>query len=215
MVIGSLFWERERWACNIVNFGAALDVATPIRYGRSSESRGFAYSTIVSPGSPVGNAKVVPFHRAASTFADVTAAASELASAERLPRSTLSSNWGCIGLLAASATTTTFVQQWREHMRARATRVRAGYLELPPIDEDAVLEPELWPANLEVFDLLLVTVTTPTPPLPTAERIVDAMGASDPNSRGLRYFRENVRHGITTFQDADITAALRASGVAI
>ena len=37
---------------------------------------------------------------------------------------------------------------------------------------------------------------------------VDAMGASDPASSGLRYFRENVRHGITTFQDADITAAL-------
>lgn len=82
LIIGSLFWERERWSQKVVDFDAAIDVPVPIRYGRVSESRGFAYTMIVSLGSPTGNAKVVPFHRAASTLSDVIDAASEVALAE-------------------------------------------------------------------------------------------------------------------------------------
>lgn len=99
-------------------------------------------------------------------------------------------------------------------MRARATRVRDGYSEPPPIDPDAVLTPAILTA-VEGFDLLLATVTTPTPPYPTVETVIDAMGVGDPSSKGLRYFRENVRHGIATFQDTDIATALCARGVAI
>ncbi|MGE3768196.1 MAG: hypothetical protein AB7L94_38450 [Kofleriaceae bacterium] len=215
LVIGSLFWERERWSRGVVSFNTARDVAAPIRYGRRSESRGLAYTMILSPGSPNGNAKVVPFQKAASTFAHVIDAASELASAEGLSRSLLSSSWGCIGLMAVNESSATIVQAWREHMAARATRVRACYSESPPIDVDGVLALDFAPASLDEFDLLLTTVTAPTPPMPTADQVVDAMNSSDATSNGLRYFRENVRHGITTFQDADITSRLRARNVEI
>lgn len=213
LVIGSLFWERERWSQDIVDFAAAIDVAAPIRYGRISQLRDRAYTMIVSPGTPPGNGKVVPFLRPAMTASDVFDAAEQLAAAERLPRTSLSSSWGCIGMLTMTSTGEVFAEEWRQRMRGRATQVRAGYANTtPPIDEDGVVAAELCPAGVDGFDLLFVTVTTPTPPLPSAQQVVVAMNADDARSKGLRYFRENTRHGITTFQDAEIAAELQARG---
>lgn len=189
-------------------FDSARTVPAPIRYGRISQSRDNAFTMVLSLAAPLGAAKLVPISSRASTFDDVVAFATAVASAERLP-SSLSANWGCIGLLSEDDT---LRSQWQEVTRGRMTSVAASFKsELPPIDDAGLLSPSVCTLGDE-FDVILAAVTCPTATPPSAANIVGAMGDPPKGNLGHVYFRENRLHGITTFQDAQILEALRARG---
>jgi hypothetical protein len=74
-----------------------------------------------------------------------------------------------------------------------------------------------WPSSVAdgahlTLDVLLATATHPTlagepPSYPSARTIADAWRTD--REGNVEYFRENQRHGVTTFQDEDIRVRLK------
>jgi hypothetical protein len=212
LLIGSLFWERQRWPSDDLDFDAARTVPAPIRYGRVSQKRDNGYTMVLSPRARAGSAKLVPFRQRAAGIDDLLQLAHGMAHAEGL-RDQLSVRWGCVGLLERSEGSA-IVRGWRARMKGRTGHIAAAFgEEEPALDRDGVIPTALWPGEgAEDLDVVLVAVTCPTPPAPTPEDIADAMGVPPAGTKGFTYFVQNRSHGITTFQDEQILAALESRG---
>lgn len=230
LIIGSLLWDdeepRPEWRQKRL---MALDnrrrVRAPIRYGRLSRSRGCTYTMVFSkkldmPGRR-GWAFVVPCKARVNSVDDLVTEAQHLWRAEGGEKGRISARWGCVALLENPQHPIPDVRAgWTKHVQQepayRALNSAAG--EAPVVDDGGILTIS-WPktdgdSDLEGFDALLATATDPTlvrGDYPAAQEIAAAWNAHDGDDyeRYVRYFRENRRSEIETFQDGDIEKALQ------
>lgn len=211
MTIGSLFWERNRWPADALDFDAAAPIAMPIRYGRQSARRDDGYTMVVSRTSPVGTARIVPFRRRAADFDEILQFARTVGEAEGFQRE-LFTPWGCVAILTAPDHDV--LPRWRRELADAATSIISAYRsDDAPCDREAVMHASLWSPELaERLDVVFVTVTKPVVVAPSTDEIVAAMGSPPGGNLAYQYFRGNVKAGIATFQDREIEAALRARG---
>jgi hypothetical protein len=233
LIAGSLYWSdkphRVRWRRDHVKPGSEVSVAVPIRYGRLSSTG--SYTMVFAPGSPLGKAKILECIRAVKTFDHLVAEAQALWLAEsphgspRRARETLSSDWGCVALLANPSSTLPagLLDAWAARVAkerhdgttARSYNHSKYFVKgASAITDRGTLE-IAWPVRSDTgeaissIDLLLATATKPTPvqctgDYPTAERIAAAWIATQND----QYFRENRINGFYTFQDEEIAKHL-------
>jgi hypothetical protein len=221
LIIGSLFWERNRWKKNALCFDDARQAPFPIRYGRESQSRDKAYTMVLcsstmpppSMATPLGMAQIVPFQRKVHRFKDVLHLAHLVAEAEKNGAdSKLSWSWGCVGLLEPPGRAT-FEAKWRKKMSATADKIVKAYRRgEAPLNNDAIINADLWTnVGTQGIDLLLCAVTKPKPKQsdpPSPLDIAVAMG-TPPGNKGYEYFVRNSSNGIVTYQDTEIVKQLK------
>lgn len=223
LIIGSLYWDdakrrpalrRER-----LDFERKEQVRVPIRYGRLSSTRGKTYTMVISSGlaeENFGTAIAVP-----CTSADLFTEAEQLWAAEQNathePDGTIATRWGCVGLLEHPRGP--LDREERERWTKRVQREPCyGNLphardERPAVSESGFLSidwPETVNGSLLEWDVLLAAVTCPTlvnGEYPSPSVIARAWQTSEGRSE-VKYFRENRKNGIRTFQDGEIEAML-------
>lgn len=225
LIIGSLLWDKDRkqWRDEQLDCDQSELVSAPIRYGRlSGKRRGHTHTMVFSRSAPAGHARVVRCSHVISSADDLITEALHLWEAEELSRNTgrIAASWGCVAL---------FCNPERgipeDLLKAWAQRVRRehGYGNVSQLADEGTLLSKGgmlqidWPhcvaGGVPVdLDLLLVTANDPTltgNPLsyPTVGTIVDAWNRAAPEH--AEYFWKNIDNGITTFQDGEISAALR------
>ena len=226
LIIGSLLWEKDRqqWRDERLERNQSELVSAPIRYGRlSGKRRGHTYTMVFSRSAPAGHARVARCSHVISSADDLITEALHLWEAEELSRNTgrIAASWGCVALLCNPKRRIP-----EDLLRAWAQRFQSGHGygnvsqladEGPLLSKDGMLQID-WPrcvaGGVPVdLDLLLVTANDPTltgTPMayPTVGTIADAWNRADPEH--AEYFWKNADHGITTFQDDEIRAGLRA-----
>jgi hypothetical protein len=191
---------------------------------------------VFAPGCTPGRAIVANCQRDVGSVDDLRAEAKELWLAERPAGSKLqrnrehSADWGCVALLANPATDglAGILKAWAA--RISQEKDAAGHPTYDPAlysvaGVSSVTATGLlnipWPtcaetaAPLKQCDLLLATATRPTPDeetgqFPDALSIAAAWNAAGAKAGNAEYFKMNRQHGIRTFQDEEIQAALTA-----
>jgi hypothetical protein len=225
LIIGSLYWEddRQAWRDDRLRIENSFEVSAPIRYGRISETRGNTYTMVFARGCAPGQAKAVPCQQEIGAAHDLATEAEHLWAAERREplNGRISANWGCVVLLAnpRRAIPTELLNGWA----ARVRRARPyGNIRQAPGEGELVNERGMlqiaWPTSTAdnrplALDFLLATATQPNlardPPWYPTQQMIAARWRADTAGHG-RYFRNNVRNGIRTFEDDAIALALDA-----
>ena len=223
LIIGSLYWEpsRESWRRERLRMNEVFPVCAPIRYGRQSEKRGNTYTMVFSRGCEPGAAIVVRCKADVEAAADLITEAEHLWTAERneAPNGRISANWGRVTLLMRPGADIPKVI-----LDAWAARVAAerGYRDVPQaagegslVSRQGILQ-ITWPVQVDSgkdvpVDLLIATATEPSltgqpPQYPEPERIAEAW--RNDKADNVRYFRNNRKGGICTFQDEAINRLL-------
>jgi hypothetical protein len=225
LIIGSLYWEddRQEWRDTRLRMRDAVDVRAPIRYGRISKGRGNTYTMVFSRDCAPGQAKAVPCQAGVQTAEDLVLEAEYLWAAERRAsrNGRISTDWGCVTLLPNpdSNIPADILNCWaaRVHCAKDYGNVRQTPGEGVLVDGRGMLQipwPTLVADNSPVaLDLLLATATQPDltgdpQQYPTPQAIADKWRNDTENN--VRYFRNNVRDGIHTFEDDAIAAVLDA-----
>jgi hypothetical protein len=234
LMIGSLYWNmepyRQEWRKNYLHMDQVAPIKVPIRYGRKSGTG--SYTMVFAPECPMGKAKVVRCRNDVSSTDDIVLTARELWIAERpaglkpTPGEAHSASWGCVALLVNPTTKVpqNILEEWAERVSAeRSARTKASNYDVVPysvkqksaIDARGLLQIP-WPNRadndepLASFDLLLATVTRPTPDSRTGDFANVAAIAEAWNEVGnATYFRSNRENDFHTFQDSEIEALLR------
>ena len=216
LIIGSLYWDpgRDEWRKRRLCMRHACDVRAPIRYGRMSESRGNTYTMVFSRSCPPGQAKAVPCSKEIETPNDLSEEAEHLWAAERLtnPDGRISAGWGCVTMLLNPERNIprNISEGWAR--RVALARPYGNILQTDAEDElvskQGLMRIE-WPRLVRdesplPLDILLATATQPmltgAPGVyPTAEIIANAW--RNDRADNVRYFRNNMRDGIQTFED--------------
>ena len=227
LIIGSLYWDnsiREKWRRERLDLERQLCVRAPVRYGRQSKRRGFSYTMVLSASlreADFGIAIVVPF-KSRNLFEE----AKSLWEAEGGSSGNVSASWGCVGLLINPDTG--LPPERRERWSARWSKFvdgRPGYGRLahaggePGAVDSAGFLAIRWPRLVDdsplMLDALVATATDPTlvqgTRYPSASEVAKAWDT--PKGReSIRYFRDNRKNGIETFQDECIEEHLRRLG---
>ena len=225
LIIGSLLWDSEKerpaWRNARLNIAGAQTVTAPIRYGRLSGTRGNSYTMVFSRLAPTGHAKLVPCAHTISTIDELIAEAEFLWKAEHPDAAAhrIASTWGCVAVVRNPdrSIPEDLLRGWGEHVArepdyGRISQTRdEGIL----VSRDGLLRID-WPRLAQSgatadFDLLLVTandprITASSPNYPAVQVIAEAWNRAGEH---VAYFWKNTDHGITTFQDEEIRAALR------
>jgi hypothetical protein len=209
LFIGPLFWDeigvRRRWRDERLDMDRAERVHAPVIYSRSRRD-GRCVMTLARRDSRDvgGTARAAPFRRPL----DLEAEARALWGAEcGEDGPVVGAAWGTVGALCRRT------GPWRRHW---VDLVRAGRVALPrdldatPLGEDGLLDME-WPGRVgggaTDWDVILVALTVPAVPAPTAEEIGVALMEDD----GARdCFYRNRLCGITTVRDDAIIREMRA-----
>lgn len=222
LIIGSLLWDmtdpiRRQWQEQNLNVQDKTAVLLPIRYGRFSEKRKtytmvFSDNAIASPGTGYA----VPFNHDISTLDQVNAQVRRLLEAENSPNEPgpfydLSF---CVAALLINpkhqATRHPLISAlmpfWRNAL-SPTFRPSAYHVpdEPPIINANAILQ-FAWPENLNAFDFVIATAIKPRPRDPEYPSPTEIAKHVTTNAKD--YFTNNRKAGITTFQDADITAVI-------
>ncbi len=225
LVISSLYWEpdRQQWRDTRLRMEQAVDVSAPIRYGRISEGRGNTYTMVFSRRCAAGQAKAVPCQDSVRTPGDLVTEAEHLwAAEERTHRNgRIGKKWGCVTLLPNPQRNipVEFRNAWAARIRTERHYGNIGQAqgEGELVNKSGILQ-IAWPAlvadNTPVpLDLLLATATQPDlTGQPRTYAAPETIAAAWRNDRqdNVRYFRNNVRDGIRTFEDEAIRASLEA-----
>jgi hypothetical protein len=226
-MIGSLYWDEVRagWRADRFEKDVEFSVEAPIRYGRLSSSG--TYTMVFSQSVPQrGTAIVLKCVRSIEDPKDLIEEAECLWAAERRQPSdaTLSSNWGCVGLLASpsSEIPSELLETWAERVSLdpQYGQFQSSPLEAPVVNARGILQIE-WPQLLGSsdpvpLDLLLATANEPSLEgdacsYPSVETIALAWKRSSeeaPQDKRESYFWENRKARITTFQDKAIEQIL-------
>ena len=229
LIIGSLYWEpdRQQWRDTRLRMNDAVDVSAPIRYGRISERRGNTYTMVFSRRCAPGQAKAVPCQDEVLTAADLAAEAEHLWAAEHMQQRNgrISAAWGCVTLLANPHRhiPAEILNGWAARVRTEQHYGNIGQAqgEGVLVDGSGMLQIS-WPTlvadnALVPLDLLLATATQPSlTGEPRSYAAPETIAAAWRNDRkdNVRYFRNNMRDGIRTFEDEVIRASLEAKPTA-
>ncbi|WP_133260407.1 hypothetical protein [Rhodovulum sp. BSW8] len=206
LIIGSLYWDEENgrtdWRKRRLDMSASIPVRAPIYYGRKSTSRGNTYTMTFRRNDPSGMAVLVPCQLEIETIDDLKDEVEALWKAEA-PNSrsgAIGSAWGCVGaLLGSDESREALAQAWNAHFRTCRTEG------LSVVDADGILDivwPETGNGAPADMDVILATATKPITVPPRAHSVADAWLSQSGGYE--RYFLENVRHGIRTFDDGEI-----------
>jgi hypothetical protein len=223
LIIGSLAWDRERstWRDNRLHTTRALAVTAPIRYGRRSQNRGKTFTMVFSRGCPLGRAIIAPCALGISNIGDLVTEAEHLWAAEsnKPIEQCISASWGRIVVLPNPSSTIplSLMKDWAERVSGEPT-----YGDVPQAEREGQLVSKegilqiAWPQPIgtvpaDLPDLLLATATHPSlqgspRDYSSVEEIAGAWKSDRSNQ--IKYFLQNVAHGIHTFQDAAIRERL-------
>ncbi|MDD9999372.1 MAG: hypothetical protein OXQ89_16665 [Rhodospirillaceae bacterium] len=225
LMIGSLYWSchpvREKWRKERLVKDGQVRVKAPIRYGRFSTVPR-SYTMVFSAGldtAQFGNAIVLPFRKKITRIDQLVREARHLWGAERKrkPSETVSSGWGCIGLLPNSRgrISAKIVADWKERVAGEESYpvLKSEDGEEPAVDASGILRIR-WPkttggSELD-FDALLATATDPCiedGQYATVRQIANAW-MKPPGKDHVSYFVNNRANGITTAQDDEIADLL-------
>ena len=232
LIIGSLYWDssdhREEWRREHLNQEGEQSVCAPIRYGRSSGTRGCSYTMVFSRSlvreGRCGRAIVVPCQQRVKSVGDLIQEAQCLWTAERRsssrPNHRISDGWGCVVLLTNPAKEDELRDLragWTDHVSREPHcygRLNSAVDEEATVDEYGFLQIP-WPKSKDGSDLgvamLLATATNPTiigGHYPSPSQVADAWNTPD-GKNYVDYFCKNRAHGIKTFQDSAIEDRLR------
>ncbi len=218
---------RMTWRDDRLLMNDAIKVRIPIRYGRlsgASKSKIFTmvFSTSLS-STDLGEGYLVPFkNNPIRSVFDVNIEMSHLARAEGMNKGFIATTknnelWAVMGILfnenkVASLDKDRIIGWWKKHLKLdfdfnkfQRNEFKHGGEE-PSIKDDCQLNLS-WPVEsndndeLNEFDFLLAAITLPTGTnYPSIEEIAETV-------RGdlkRKYFINNVKNGITTFQDAEV-----------
>lgn len=242
LIIGSLYWDihgnrrhREEWQISRLQMGDDFPIRAPIRYGRWSKDRKaytMVFSQLCEAEDKLGTAIVVPCKNPISCVADLVDEAKQLWWAEQSerPQQTdigLSKNWGCVALLPnpKKPLAADFLAGWSAEVSKQRNQRPYGGLnhadsEEPIVNKGGFLRIE-WPTAASAshetgsFDLLLATANDPTVnenKYPDPEAIAKAWIKAP---KELRYFEENRKYKITTFEDGSIIKHLSNAGITL
>jgi len=233
LIIGSLWWDtleiRNTWRIDRLKENVQK-VYAPIRYGKSSKTWGYTYTMVFSQlcyrkGYGLGTAILVPFKKSINSAGDLIKEAAELWKAEKKARENrsleVSLGWGAVGLKVKPGLEISdkIVQGWVKHYREQTVTFQQAQLktEKAIIDDDGFLQIRwlnIVEKNTPVeFDFVLATATQPTlenGKYPSARLIAHAW--CNDNQDNVRYFRNNLAKGITTFQDGTISRFMETNG---
>lgn len=227
LVVGSLLWDTmvDRSIWREKAFGKKskkISISVPIRYGRFSQKRNcytmvFSYEFLEK--KLYGSAFVLPFSQQALTAKDLLKEAVNLGKAEGLSNGcckNLSNSW-CIVLNWINPSLSIikkeyFLNMWREKCLALH---KNDYLSLFKSDSEKQLVFDTngsllfkWPDELSKLDIVFATQTRicikdeESKRYPTITEIIDLF-IKDPT-----YFTENLKHGISTYEDNQIQKQL-------
>lgn len=232
LIIGSLFWDpsrvRCRWRQNRLSCTNRHMVRVPIRYGKRAKSRGNTYTMVFakscSEDAKLGIGLVVPARAECCEPEHLMEEAEHLWAAERNCEeiSGIYADWGKVCILENpnAKSSASILKAWQSRIEAAGE----AYAPLPTAEgEGPVLDAATgralfaWPTDNESkhplvgFDFLLMTATRPDlngSQYPTAKEIAEAWKVDKGDN--VNYFHNNRHYGITTFEDEQILAALRA-----
>ncbi|MGN7787755.1 hypothetical protein ACTJIJ_24690 [Niabella sp. 22666] len=223
IIVGSLLWEdtpeRIKWRNLCLQMEQKIPVSVPIRYGRKSSSRQNTYTMIFSnhASTKLGQAFIMPLKEEIKNYNILEKNAFAMAKAEGIwgnddATPTINKRWGTLGLLinpkidATDKVNADLIRnRWQELYKTYDSFDPSIYNisqdDVPVIDQQGFLQLP-WTEQMNEFDFLLATPTVPNP-----HRILSALEISGKmNETGYwSYFKNNVDHGIATFQDEEIT----------
>ncbi|TDW97119.1 hypothetical protein [Dinghuibacter silviterrae] len=234
LVIGSLLWDdtatRVHWWDHHVNKALRTAVPLPIRYGRESgDERNHTHTMVFSYAcrDHLGMGYALPFRQSITSISDVNTQAIEMMKAER-KKSTLAYDehynwgWGAMGLLINPLHLEPgsdkyphcleLAQYWASRMTGgfRHHEYKVGY-ETSMMEKSGMLRVD-WQPELNEFDFVIATAVKAESPFYPNE---DEIARRTLENQYTYYFDQNIRHGITTYQDATIIAILTSNNAQI
>src|SRR4051812_22034510 len=104
LIIGSLLWDSEKrrpaWREARLDGASGQTVTAPIRYGRSSPSRGHSYTMVFSRLCQTGQARLITCSHKIESLQDLIVEAEHLWKAEQpgAKAHKIAARWGCVAL---------------------------------------------------------------------------------------------------------------------
>lgn len=225
LIIGSLLWEndliRKKWRQDFLEEKNKIETKAPIRYGRISNSRNFTFTMIFSNDCNekklLGNAFFLPFKKNPVDIKEIQKNAFELIKSEHKKKqinfNRFHWSWGALALVVNPKSLIEkkeqinhllnfWLKQYDESFDPMEYKVNK---ETPVINKQGILLFD-WTNELKDFDFVITTVTKPNVnQYPTAKTIADKILTNEYST----YFENNLREGISTFQDADIKTLIQ------
>ena len=220
LMIGSLYWDRERegWRGDRLIDAKPKHVRVPIRYGRRSSKRGDTYTMVFSPDlgkDEFGQAIVLPCRRSASSVEKLLEEATHLWAAESKCKRTnrICRSWGCVALIPnpRRELPQSVLEGWKSHILAKSCyppwEPKRG--EPETVSECGILKipwPQLVDGTELELDALIGTATAPhieNGEYPS-ERAIAKAWTTPQGKRHISYFENNLSSAITTGQDGEI-----------
>lgn len=228
LIIGSLWWDpsREQWRQKYLNMDEVRNISLPIRYGRLSGSdRRYTHTMVFSSDckDALGTGLVITFKEQTKNFDQLHDQVMALMAAEMKKSPEIDRynwGWGMIALvinpnhLSVSSEKKSACRELKDYWQSiigngfNSDEYRVGK-EKPIIDETGNLLID-WPEELTDYDFIIATATKPAlQKYPSPEEIGHRMAYNDYRI----YLESNIKHGISTFQDAEILAAAQEQDI--
>lgn len=230
LIIGSLFWDKDQgkyinlradWRKKRLLYDKRIHLFAPIRYGRVSDDGVYTmvFSKEAADQNNFGTAYFLPFKKEIKTFSGLNKEAEQLSNAEGGKDVNLvkgnDDKWCIIGILFNPKfdlkQREKLLKRFEKKLNAQGLGNEHSTFCVPPESSILTNRGEInisWPkttnpndqTSLDGFDLILATC-----PKQNVESYPDHLAIKAGALKNERkYFFNNIRKGITTFQDLDI-----------
>lgn len=229
IIIGSLLWQdhledqdkdniRKKWRNKNLDKNSKMLVKLPIRYGK--KSTGNIYTMVFSNNcqrdNRLGTGYIFQFKsNPINNFKELLARAKAMSKAERIGKN-LEKDWGKVTILFNPDKINPEIKkqillEWKKQFKRKDRENYKFKPEKSCVNARSELNIE-WPSPvnnqdaeaLSQFDFLIATATNPHHnggiSYPSDSKVAETVK----NDKDRRYFINNIKHGITTFQDNSI-----------
>jgi len=225
LIIGSLMWDNEegrpQWRSEAFGENYAVhSINLPIRYGRFSEKRN-CYTMVISSSAKLGKGLVIPIQRRAITLDQIVEEAKKLSRAEgandnhlikgRNEKWCMVSNW--INPKLNDEETRDFLNRWQKECALGEQDISSKFKigdEQPIFDKKGTLNLP-WPIELDSFDIILATQTSPRRILKQIDKYPSDKEIAQFFFFHPEYFIKNRLVGIHTAEDDKIIELMAKS----
>lgn len=223
LIIGSLLWQddleegdeqRKEWRDSSLELSQKIFVRAPIRYGRlSQKDKVYTMTLSNSVKRKMGSAYVVPFIKKELSLEEIVEEAKRMSNAEGMKRRFVPiTKWAVMGILFNPKLNKIFeekivIERWKAEQETKFDfrKFRIGR-ERSSIDDNGKLNVP-WPVcidernskALDDIDFIIASTTVPTD-YPSN----DALELNVRRDKTRYYFLNNLKNGITTFQDIGV-----------